>query len=475
MATDPDPDPDWQYESRITRPRWRLILILILTGKLILPRSYFVDFVQPRHWMGSVWQELPLIAFVLLLTVFAALYYDLYCIELDLRLPADSPHFVRSFFRYQTKAPGRLVLVSEGYFQPYFYLVIPLSLLLVFKTQVSYSRWWEARCVLGDQQNELRNAARLVVAWIWPKDKNLAEDIVRLIAALAPACAAFMRHETRPLDANADLLTAKELRYVISCKQPPVALGAMISKRLVAAPIETFERVAIEQNIVAFMSTLAPLIRLSTQPLYLTYTRVAVRMVILFLLGGYCCRRCCCRRCSLSLVISRSYARFRPAVRTLCLYGLDDGSRGSADDHHVRDDREHGDPDREPAARAAGGDPDGMLTLQTVSSHAPTLSLSLSLTHSRYVLVRSFVRSADQHPTTRGGDAREQVGLGRGGRVMVVRIYSHSSYIPCVQMRTNAYKCAIVRPIVPPAWTPPGDGRPRAAKATLLLKPPWTV
>ena len=37
---------------------------------------------------------------------------------------------------------------------------------------------------------------------------------------------------------------------------------------------------------------------------------------------------------------------------------------------------------------------------------------------------------------------------------MVVRIYSHSSYIPCVQMRTNAYKCAIVRPIVPPAWTP---------------------
>ena len=296
---------------------------------------YFVDFVQPRHWMGSVWQELPLIVFVLLLTVFAALYYDL----------------------YQTKAPGRLVLVSEGYFQPYFYLVIPLSLLLVFKTQVSYSRWWEARCVLGDQQNELRNAARLVVAWIWPKDKNLGEDIVRLIAALAPACAAFIRHETRPLDANADLLTAKELHYVVSCKQPPVALGAMISKRLVAAPIETFVRVAIEQNIVAFMSTLAPLIRLSTQPLYLTYTRVAVRMVILFLLGGYC-RRCRCR-CSLSLVISRAYARCRPAVRALCLYGLDDGSRGSGDDHHVRHDREHGDPDREPAARAAGGDPDG--------------------------------------------------------------------------------------------------------------------
>jgi predicted membrane chloride channel (bestrophin family) len=257
-----------------------------------------------------------------------------------------------------------LVLVSEGYFQPYFYLVIPLSLLLVFKTQVSYSRWWEARCVFGNQQNELRNAARLVVAWIWPKDKNLGEDIVRLIAALAPACAAFIRHETRPLDANADLLTAKELHYVVSCKQPPVALGAIISKRLVAAPIETFERVAIEQNIVAFMSTLAPLIRLSTQPLYLTYTRVAVRMVILFLLGGCCC--CCC--CSLAYhrhhhhhhhLISRSYARCRPALRTLCLYGLDDGSRGSRDDHHVRDDREHGDPDREPAAGAAGGDPDG--------------------------------------------------------------------------------------------------------------------
>ena len=106
------------------------------------------------------------------------------------------------------------------------------------------------------------------------------------------------------------------MRYVIGCQQPPVALGAMISKRLLAAPIETFERVAIEQNIVAFMNTLAPLIRLSTQPLYLTYTRVAVRMLILFLLGGYCRPRPPpMRALSPHRPVSRSYSRY--ALRSL--------------------------------------------------------------------------------------------------------------------------------------------------------------
>ena len=243
--------------------------------------------------------------------------------------------------------------------------------------------------MFGDQQSELRNAARLVVAWVWPKDKNLGEDIVRLIAALAPASGAWIRHETHPLDVNQDLLTEKEMRYVIGCQQPPVALGAMISKRLLAAPIETFERVAIEQNIVAFMNTLAPLIRLSTQPLYLTYTRVAVRMLILFLLGGYCRPRPPPMRAlsphaqSHALTRATRFARsLRPAVCTLCLHGLDDCSCGCRDDHHVRDDREHGDPDREPAAGAASVDPD------------------------------------DYHATTRRGDARKQAGIGGGGHVM---------------------------------------------------------
>ena len=213
--------------------------------------------------LSSIFQELPLIALVVLVTVFAALYYDL----------------------YQTKAPGRLVLVSTGYFQPYFYLVIPLSLLLVFKTQVSYSRWWEARINFGVQQISLRNAARLVVAWIWPKDQRLGEDIVRLIAVLSPSSGAWFRHEVAPLEANKDLLSDRELEYVLGCDQPPVAVGAMISKRLVTAPIETFERVIIEEHLGQFMATLSVLARLSSQPLYLTYTRNAVRNLLLFLLG----------------------------------------------------------------------------------------------------------------------------------------------------------------------------------------------
>jgi hypothetical protein len=51
--------------------------------------------------------------------------------------------------------------------------------------------------------------------------------------------------------------------------------------------------------------------------------------------------------------------------------------------------------------------------LSLPDSHS--LSLSVSHSDSRYALVRS----PDHHPTPRGGDAREQVGLGRGGRLML--------------------------------------------------------
>ena len=53
--------------------------------------------------------------------------------------------------------------------------------------------------------------------------------------------------------------------------------------------------------------------------------------------------------------------------------------------------------------------------LSLPDSHSHSLSLTLSHSDSRYALVRS----PDHHPTPRGGDAREQVGLGRGGRLML--------------------------------------------------------
>jgi predicted membrane chloride channel (bestrophin family) len=43
--------------------------------------------------------------------------------------------------------------------------VSPLSLLLVFRTNASYARWWEARTVLGGLINGSRDLIRQAVLW----------------------------------------------------------------------------------------------------------------------------------------------------------------------------------------------------------------------------------------------------------------------------------------------------------------------
>jgi len=233
----------------------------------------YVDWRRHQSWrrytpqvvplLRSVWRTAPLLAIVFSMTVFAGLYYEL----------------------YQSKTPGSLVLVSKSYFLPYYYMVVPLSLLLVFRTHVSYLRWWEARERLGDQQNTLRNVARLVVAWIWPRDPKLGANLVRLLAFLPPSSGSWFRHELEPMMANRDLVSDEELRYIVGCDQPTVAVGAMVSKLLSRADVTAYERVMLEAELGLFMNTIGALNRLTTMPLYLSYTRNCVRNLLWFMLG----------------------------------------------------------------------------------------------------------------------------------------------------------------------------------------------
>lgn len=219
---------------------------------------------QPLPLFRSLYQEIPLLCMVIALTIFAGLYHDL----------------------LQTKRDGWLVLVSTSYFLPYYYLGVPLSLLLVFKTNNCFNRWWEARQQFGNQQNSLRNAARLTCAWVYPQDPQLAVDIIRLISLLAPAAGAWLLHDLSFLQDHAHLFTKVEFKRIVESHQPPVALGAQISRLLCKAQaLQQFEKIAIEEALCEFMNTLGSLNRLSTMPIYLSYSRNCLRMTIWFVFG----------------------------------------------------------------------------------------------------------------------------------------------------------------------------------------------
>ena len=225
-------------------------------------QSWYRYLFKPAPLCRSLYQQLPLLIMVTLITIFAGLYHDL----------------------LQTKH-GWLVLVSSNYFLPYYYLGIPISLMLVFKTNNCFDRWWEARRNLGDQQNHLRNAARLTCAWVYRQDPKRAVDIVRLMSLLAPAAGAWILHDIGFLREHEHLLSKEEFRYVVECNNPAVALGTMISYQLCRSGLQQFEKIEIESELGGFMNTLGSLNRLSTMPIYLSYSRNCLRMIMWFLFG----------------------------------------------------------------------------------------------------------------------------------------------------------------------------------------------
>ena len=66
--------------------------------------------------------------------------------------------------RFQQDKSGWPTIVSSKYLEPFALTSFALSLLLVFRTNSAYDRWWEARKAFGVMYNCTRVIARLVRA-----------------------------------------------------------------------------------------------------------------------------------------------------------------------------------------------------------------------------------------------------------------------------------------------------------------------
>ncbi len=117
---------------------------------------------QPTSLAIVIFNIVPVLIWVTLISVFCTAYYEL----------------------YQTQGPGRLVLVSKDYIQPFLLVSLYLSLLLVHRISSSFERWWSARKHWGQMYNDVRSLARLNMNWIYPSNPLLAEKLHRYLAAL---------------------------------------------------------------------------------------------------------------------------------------------------------------------------------------------------------------------------------------------------------------------------------------------------
>src|SRR3569832_1484794 len=114
--------------------------------------------------------------------------------------------------------------------QPIFGTVIPslvLGLLLVFRTNTAYERFWEGRKAWGTLVNTVRNLARQIwgaIAEHEPEDRKSKVETLRLLVAFSVATKLHLRSE--PVNSEIEELISSE-RYQIlqNMNHPPLEIA----------------------------------------------------------------------------------------------------------------------------------------------------------------------------------------------------------------------------------------------------------
>jgi putative membrane protein len=164
------------------------------------------------------------------------------------------------------------------------YIGIALSLLLVFRTNASYDRFWEGRRQWGSIINESRNLARAAVVHL--KDSPaLRDEVVRWTAAFAYATMYNLRGE-RGLGPVEDRLPKSDAEAVLAAPHVPLAVAVRLSERLASARdeglISDYILVMLDQNVQLLVDYLGACERIHKTPLPFPYVVHLRRALILY-------------------------------------------------------------------------------------------------------------------------------------------------------------------------------------------------
>lgn len=109
---------------------------------------------------------------------------------------------------------------------------VALGLLLVFRTNASYDRYWEGRRLLGTIVNDARNLARQIASYL-EADAPARAEIGEMITALYVCVRHHLRDE-RELPELDDLVDERQRAAIATATTPPLACARWISDRLAA-------------------------------------------------------------------------------------------------------------------------------------------------------------------------------------------------------------------------------------------------
>ncbi|KAF5842133.1 Bestrophin, RFP-TM, chloride channel-domain-containing protein [Dunaliella salina] len=160
-----------------------------------------------------------------------------------------------------------------------------ISLLLVFRTNQSYSRWWEARKIWGTILNRVRDINTQAAVFIPEDEQHYRVALRNWSLSFARTLEQHLqgKYTERPLEQNLEkFLSPKELDLVMKSQHKVVKSISMIGEVANQASINSIERMMIMQNVQCFYDMLGMCERIMRTPMPLPYTRHTSRFLFVF-------------------------------------------------------------------------------------------------------------------------------------------------------------------------------------------------
>lgn len=171
-----------------------------------------------------------------------------------------------------------------------------LSLLLAFRSNQAYDRWWEARIIWGAIVNDSRTLSRQILTLTDGENegelKKFQDRFIKRQIAWCYALAKSLRN-SNPMPVTEGLLDKKEREYIAGFDNKPAALLDLHAKDLkIALKMDwtnRFQQVAIDQTLTRLCDSMGKCERIKNTVFpstYSLYIHVAVMLFVLLLPFG---------------------------------------------------------------------------------------------------------------------------------------------------------------------------------------------
>lgn len=177
--------------------------------------------------------------------------------------------------------------------QPIFESVIPsivLGLLLVFRTNTAYDRFWEGRKSWGSMVNDTRNLAREIwvsIEEINPEDKNKKIAMLYLLIAFSVATKLHLRGE--PVNSELDeLMGHSKYLKLTTMNNPPLEIafwiGNYLQKQYNRKCVNTYQLIAMQELLNNLVDNLGACERILKTPIPLAYAIHLKQLLLIYCL-----------------------------------------------------------------------------------------------------------------------------------------------------------------------------------------------